>query len=192
MTSSNEPEIDPRSILASIRRRGARGMSLAMLVAEVVDDVGTGRSDARRLLRGVLKALETEGEIVLGRGKRYFPAENSDLHPGRYRGLSGGGFVVDVDGDDGPPVWIAPSGRRGALQGDRVLVRFETPQKRARSLGLREGVVIRVVERRTTEVVGVWVADGGPPHVRPLGRGQKFTVEVSSSRVERKRSALPR
>jgi ribonuclease R len=135
-------------------------------------------------LRGVLSELERRGEIVLGRGKRYFPAEESDLHPGRYRTMTGGGFVVDVDGDDGPPVWIAPSGRKGALHGDRVLIRFETPNKRARSLGLREGVVIRVVERRTTEVVGVWVADGGRPHVRPLGRGQRFTVEITTSNVD--------
>jgi ribonuclease R len=184
MTPQHETDLDPKSILASIRRRGRRGMSLAMLVAEAVDEFGIGRSDARRLLHGVTKELEIQGEIVLGRGKRYFPAEVSDLHPGLYRRMTGGGFVVDVDGDDGPPVWIAPSGRRGALHGDRVLIRFETPHKRARLLGFREGVVIRVVEKRTTEVVGVWVVGTGRPHVRPLGRGQKFTVEVSSSKVE--------
>ena len=184
MTEKQPPDIDPRSILESIRRRGRKGMSLAMLVAEVNDERGLGRSDARRALRGVLAELERRGDIVLGRGKRYYPAEASDLHPGAYRRMTGGGFVVDVDGDDGPPAWIAPSGRRGALPGDRVLIRFETPHKRARLLGLREGVVIRVVERRTTEVVGVWVADRGRPHVRPLGRGQKFTVEVTASQVE--------
>jgi ribonuclease R len=97
--------------------------------------------------------------------------------------MTGGGFVVDVDGDDGGPVWVAPSGRRGALHGDRVLIRFEKPHKRARLLGFREGVVIRVVEKRTTEVVGVWVTDGGRPQVRPLGRGQRFTVEITSSKV---------
>jgi ribonuclease R len=179
-----EEDLDPQSILASIRHRGRRGMNLSMLVAQVVDERGLGRSDARRALRGVLKELELQGEIILGRGKRYFPAEDSDLHHGRYRRMTGGGFVVDVDGDDGPPVWIAPSGRRGALHGDRVLIRFETPHKRARLLGLREGVVIRVVEKRTKEVVGVWTADGGRPHVRPLGRGQRFTVETTSSKVK--------
>ncbi len=185
MTDKNsEEDLDPKKILDSIRRRGRKGMSLSMLVAEVNDERGLGRSDARRALRGVLAELERRGDIVLGRGKRYFPAEVSDLHPGRYRGMTGGGFVVDVDGDDRPPVWIAPSGRRGALPGDRVLIRFETPQKRARSLGLREGVVIRIVERRTTEVVGVWVDDGGRPYVRPLGRGQRFTVEITASNVQ--------
>ena len=184
MTDEQPTALDPQTILESIRRRGRRGMNLHMLVSHVVDEHGVGRSDARRTLRGVLKELEIGGEIVLGRGKRYFPAAESDLHPGSYRRMTGGGFVVDVDGDDGGPVWIAPSGRRGALHGDKVLIRFETPHKRARLLELREGVVIRVVEKRTTEVVGVWTVDGGRPHVRPLGRGQKFTVETTSSRVK--------
>ncbi len=184
MNDIDVSDLDPQAILSSIRRRGRSGMNLSMLVAQVVDERGGGRSDARRELRGVLKKLEIEGEIVLGRGKRYFPAEASELHGGRYRRMTGGGFVVDVDGDDGTPVWIAPSGRRGALHGDKVLIKFETPHKRARLLGLREGVVIRVLEKRTTEVVGVWTAVGGRPHVRPLGRGQRFTVETTSSRVK--------
>ena len=58
-------------------------MNLSMLVAEVADRLGIGRSEARRVLRGPLKELESGGEVVLGRGKRYFPAEVSDLHHGR-------------------------------------------------------------------------------------------------------------
>jgi ribonuclease R len=184
MTDTDLPELSPDTVLATIRRRGRAGMSLRMLVAEVEDRLEIDRSEARRLLRGALRALEQQGEVVLGRGKRYFPADVSDLHPGRYRALAGGGFVVDLEAGDGPPVAIPPSGRRGALPGDRVLVRIETPRKRSRELGLREGVVVRVVERRTSEVVGVWVAGGGRPHVRPLGRGQRFSVEITSSEVE--------
>lgn len=184
MTDTDEQGLDPQSILASIRRRGRRGMNLRMLVAEVESRLGTGRSEARRELRAVLRRLERDGEIVLGRGKRYFPAAVADLHPGVYRRMTGGGFVVDLDRDRGGPVWIPPSGRRGALPGDRVLVKLETPHKRARLLGLREGVVIRIVERATSEVVGVWDPGGGRSQVRPLGRGQRFAVEVTGSRVD--------
>jgi len=184
MTDNQTPELDSRSLLASIRRRGRKGMSLSMLVAEVVGERDIGRSEARRQLRAPLKELQQRGDVVLGRGKRYFPAEVSDLLPGRYRRMTGGGFVVDLDAGDGAPVWIPPSGRRGALHGDRVLVRLEAPHKRARMLGLREGVVIRIVERRTTEVVGVWDDDGGRSQVRPLGRGQKFMVEITASKVD--------
>ena len=184
MTHTHDNPIDADSILASIRRRGRRGMNLSMLVAEAVDRLGVGRSEARRVLRRPLRELQQSGAIVLGRGKRYFVTEVSNLHPGRYRRMSGGGFVVDLDAADGAPVWIPPSGRRGALHGDAVLVRLETPHKRARTLGLREGVVVRIVERRTTEVVGVWDGGGGRGQIRPLGRGQKFTVEVTASKVD--------
>ena len=91
MTEDAIAEIDPAAILAAIRRRGRRGMTLRMLVAEVEDERGLGRSEARRALRGVLKTLQNDGEIVLGRGKRYFLAEDSDLHRGRYRRMTGGG-----------------------------------------------------------------------------------------------------
>ena len=88
-----EEDLDCQALLASIRRRGRRGMNLSMLVAQTVDELGIGRSEVRRALRGVLKELEGQGEIVLGRGKRYFPAEVSDLHHGLYRRMTGGGIM---------------------------------------------------------------------------------------------------
>ncbi len=185
MTDDNNKQVpEPETILDSIRRRGRRGMTLSMLVAETVDRLGVGRSEARRALHAPLRELQSRGEIILGRGKRYFPAGVSDLHHGRYRPMSGGGFVVDLEGDKDGPVWIPPSGRRGSLPGDRVLIKLEAPHKRARLLGLREGVIVRIVERQTTEVVGVWNSDGGRSQVRPLGRGQKFTLEVTASKTD--------
>ncbi len=174
----DEP-LDPESILNAIRRRDRKGMTLKMLVAQVEDELGVGRSEARRELRGALKELERSGDVVLGRGKRYFAAEASTLLPGRLRRQAGGVFVVDLDADDGPPVRIGPAGMRGALHGDRVLIRLEKPRQRAREAGEREGVVVRVVERASTEIVGVWVADGDRSHLRPLGQGQRFTVEIT-------------
>ena len=177
----NHPDepVDPEVVYNAIRRRAQKGMTLKMLVAQVEDERGLGRSEARRALRDALKKLERDGRIVLGRGKRYVTASASTLLPGRLRRQAGGGFVVDLDAADGPPVRIGPAGMRGAVHGDRVLVRLERPRQRAREAGEREGVVVRVVERASTELVGVWVTGSGRPHVRPLGQGQRFTVEVT-------------
>ena len=185
MTDQHSAEsLDPETILNAIRRRGSKGMTVKMLVAQVEDEHGLDRSDARRELRGALRELERSGQVVLGRGKRYFPAEASTLLPGRLRRQAGGRFVVDLDAADGPPVGIGPAGMRGAVHGDRVLIRLEKPRQRAREAGEREGVVVRVVERASTEIVGVWVAGDGRPHVRPLGQGQRFTVEVTDFKTE--------
>jgi ribonuclease R len=176
--------VEPERILERIRRRGTKGMTLRMLVAELVDELGIGRSEARHLLREGLRRLEREGEVVVGRGKRYFVAEVSELIPGVLRRRSDGGAVVGVEGAGEAPIQIGPRGLRGAMNGDRVLVRLETARRRARDAGHREGVVVRVLERALTEVVGRWVADRGRPMVRPLDRRLRFTVVPTSSRVE--------
>lgn len=159
-------------------------MTLRMLVAELVDDLAIGRSEARHLLREGLRRLERDGEVVVGRGKRYFVAEASELIPGVLRRRSEGGAVVGAEVAGDTPIQIGPRGLRGAMNGDRVLVRLETPRRRARAEGLREGVVVRVLERALTEVVGRWVADRGRPMVRPLDRRLRFSVVPTSSRVE--------
>jgi ribonuclease R len=64
------------------------------------------------------------------------------------------------------------------------MVRLEKPRKRARADGVREGVVVRVLERTKREILGRWMVGGGRPHVRPLERGLRFTVAPTGSRVE--------
>jgi ribonuclease R len=176
--------VEPERILERVRQRGRKGITLRMLVAEVVDELGVGRSEARALLREGLRALQREGRVVVGRGKRYFVAEASDLIPGVLRRQASGGGVVETGGPREAPIRIAPRGLHGALDGDRVLVRLETPRRRAPAEGMREGVVVRVLERAWAEVVGRWVADRGKPHIRPLDRRLRFSLVPLSSRLD--------
>jgi ribonuclease R len=136
------------------------------------------------LLRPALKLLQGEGKIVLGRGKRYFVAEVSDLVTGRLLWTKGGHAEVKSAEGDGSPIRIPPRAYRGALDGDLVMVRLEKARKRAREEGVREGVVVRVLERASRQVVGRWVVGGGRPHVKPLDRRLRFSVTPTKSRVE--------
>ena len=176
--------LSPEELLAAITRRGRKGMTVPQLVNLLAAERQTGRSEMRHELRPALKKLQREGRVVLGRGKRYFVAEASDLVTGRLRSVPGGHQEVSAVDAAGPPVRISPKGVHGALEGDTVLVRLEKPRKRARADGVREGVVVRVLERARREVVGRWVVGGGRPHVRPLDRRLRITVVPTSSRVE--------
>ena len=171
-------------LFAAIARRGPRGLTIQQLVNQMAAETGVERSEARRQLRPVLKTLQRDGRVVLGRGKRYFAAEASDLISGRLRSVPGGHIELRVENTDGPPIRIPPRGMRGGLDGDTVLVRIESPRKKARADGVREGVVVRVVERGRREVVGRWMVGGGRPHVRPLERRLRLTVTPTKSRVE--------
>jgi len=181
---TTDREVKAKELLATIRKRGRKGLTAQQLVNQFAAERKLGRSDARRLLRPALKELQRDGRVVLGRGKRYFVAESSDLVTGRLRRVGGGHMEVAVTDRGGSPVRIPPQGMRGALDGDTVVVRLERPRKRARTEGVREGVVVRVAERGRREVVGRWVAGDGKPHLRPLDRRLRFTVAPTGSRVE--------
>jgi ribonuclease R len=131
-----------------------------------------------------LKSLQRDGRIVLGRGKRYFVPEASDLVTGKLRRAAGGKVEVVTVGRHARPIRVPPQGIRGALDGDTVLVRLEKPRKRARAEGVREGVVVRVLERARREVLGRWMVGDGRPHVRPLERKLRFSVAPTGSKVE--------
>jgi len=158
-------------------------MTTAQLVAYIGARERVDRSAARRALKPALRELERSGAVVLGRGKRFFAAESTDLVGGTMR-LGAGGWWVEPGVGDGEPVRIPPSGRRGAMVGDRVQVRLERARRQARELGRREGVVVRVLERARRTVVGRWVAGPGRPHIIPVDRGAGRSVMVSGSKLD--------
>ena len=182
--NSPDSELNPTDLLAAIRKRGPRGLTIQQLVNQLAAERRIGRSEVRHLLRPVLKSLQRDGRLVLGRGKRYFVPEASDLVTGRLRRAAGGKVEVVVEGTHDAPIRVPPQGIKGALEGDTVLVRLEKPRKRARANGVREGVVVRVLERARQEVLGRWVVGGGRPHVRPFERRMRFTVTPTGSQAE--------
>ena len=72
-------ELKASDLLAAIRRRGRRGLTVQQLVNQLAAERKIGRSEARRLLRPALKTLQRDGRVVLGRGKRYFVPEASGI-----------------------------------------------------------------------------------------------------------------
>ncbi len=177
--------VEPANILRLIRERADKGITLRMLVARVVEELGIGRSEARQLLRESLRKLERDGKVVVGRGKRYVVAGASELVTGIVRRHPAGFGTVQQEGVRAAPIRIDPRGLKGALDGDRVVVRLERARRRARADGVREGVVVRILERRLEEVVGRWVADRGRPFLRPLERRLKFVLAPTASRLDR-------
>ena len=89
-----EQSLSPSDLLSAIRKRGPRGLTVQQLVNQLAAEWKLGRSEVRHLLRPVLKSLQRDGQLVLGRGKRYFVPEASDLLTGRLRRVSGGKIEV--------------------------------------------------------------------------------------------------
>lgn len=107
-------------------------------------------------LQQALHALEQAGRIVRTKGNRYIKPREADLIPGVIRiNRQGKGFLQPDD----PRIKeiVIPENATGtALHEDRVLVRRDVPPKGLRSQPSDEntGRVIRILDRRRTQIVG--------------------------------------
>ena len=101
-----------------------------------------------------LRKLERDGEIVQIKGARYALASDADLIPGRIRmNRSGRGFL-QPDDPNIKEISIAESATGTALHEDRVLVRRDSRRKNFRDGDQENGTVVRILERKRTQIVG--------------------------------------
>jgi len=101
-----------------------------------------------------LRKLERDGEIVQIKGARYALASDADLIPGRIRmNRSGRGFL-QPDDPNIKEISIAESATSTALHEDRVLVRRDVRRKNFREGDQENGTVVRILERKRTQIVG--------------------------------------
>lgn len=151
-------------------------------------------------LQRILRQLESAGRIARTKGNRYILARAADLIPGRIQiNRQGKGFLQPDD--PGMKEIVIPESDTGtALHGDRVLVRRNLRPRGLRSdSSLREtGSVVRILERKRTQIVGtlqrgrqfLYVIPDDPrmpqdiyvPEPRDVGRkpnlGDKVVVEL--------------
>ena len=104
-------------------------------------------------LQAALQKLEQTGQVARIKGNRYVSPRDADLIPGRIRmNRSGRGFLQPDDASL-KEISIAESATGTALHEDRVLVRRDT-RKKFRDGDTETGTVVRILERRRTQIVG--------------------------------------
>jgi ribonuclease R len=119
-------------------------------------------------LQRVLRGLEQSGRIARTKGNRYIQSREADLVPGRIRiNRQGKGFLQPDD--PGLKEIMIPEGATStALHEDRVLVRRDVKAKGLRPERIEQetGAVIRILERKRTQIVGT------------LQRGREFLYVI--------------
>src|SRR5208283_5072020 len=117
-------------------------------------------ADDRRELKQVLNDLVLSGEIIRTRGNRYGLPEKMDLETGIFQAHPQGyGFVMP--GKKGKTdIYISSRSRIDAMDGDKVVARVTPAAGKWKISGKREGVIIRILERARTKVVGTYDAPG--------------------------------
>ncbi len=103
----------------------------------------------RRKLKRILREIISDGEIVRTRKGLYGPAEEMHLVTGVFEAhREGYGFVI-LEKPGERDIFIPSRGTAGAMDNDRVVARIENRQR-------REGRIIRVLQRASTQVVGTF------------------------------------
>jgi ribonuclease R len=168
-------------------------------VPELLRQLGLAPNRQQELQRA-LRQLEQAGRIVRTKGNRYILPAEADLIPGRLRLTRSGRGFLQPDDPALPEIVIPESATGTALNEDRVLVRREVPARglRPRADATPSGTVIRVLERRRSQIVGtlqrsnrfLYVVPDDPrmqhdvyvPEPRDVGRparvGDKVVVEL--------------
>ena len=123
-----------------------------MTAEELLDNLELQRMDAADFLQ-ILRDMESEGDIIKTRKKRYGIPEKMDLVVGRLQcNQRGFGFVLPRD-EMYEDIYIPADGINGAMHNDRVVAKII----KSKTEGARtEGEIIRILERANKKVVGTF------------------------------------
>ncbi|HEX3890739.1 MAG TPA: ribonuclease R [Verrucomicrobiae bacterium] len=106
-------------------------------------------------LQAVLRELEQSGAVARIKGNRYVSPREADLIPGRIRMNRAGKGFLQPDDSDLKEIAISESSTGTALHEDRVLVRRDVRKNfRSGDNAQETGTVVRILERKRTQMVG--------------------------------------
>ena len=114
-----------------------------------------------------LRKLEREGQIVRIKADRYVRTSDADLIPGRIRMNRAGKGFLQPDDTGLKEIAIPESATGTALHEDRVLVRRDVRRKNFRAGDQETGTVVRILERKRTQIVGTLAQGRNSLHVIP-------------------------
>lgn len=164
---ASRPTIDREALLEFLRTEAKRPLGLR----EIAKGLKIPKRETRPLRR-LLLSLTGSGEVIRTRSGLYGLAEKMSLITGFFEAHRDGyGFVLpDRPGER--DLFIPPRRTSGAMSGDRVIARIESPAR-------REGSIIKILERVQKRVVGRFCSERRFFYVRPKNRKIPFDIYIS-------------
>ncbi len=118
----------------------------------------------RREFRNLVKKMAEEGSLIKIRGGRYGLPDQMSLVTGILHGHANGfGFVTPDKQTDEPDIYIGRKRLGDAMHLDKVTVRIESGRDPTKP----EGRVIRIIERNTDSLIGIFESFGKEGWVIP-------------------------
>ncbi|MEK9627731.1 MAG: ribonuclease R [Nitrospinota bacterium] len=152
-------KLTEKQILSSLKKKINRPMKISELSKHL------GITDAqRREFRNKIKEMAAQGTLIKIRGGRYGLPDEMNLVTGKLHGHPNGfGFVIPDKHHDTNDVFVHRKSMNEAMHQDHVVVRIESEKEPGRP----EGRVIRILQRNTPNIVGVYETFGRDGWVIP-------------------------
>jgi len=128
-------------------------------------------ADVQEALQRRLGAMARDGQLISNRKGAFGLVNKMDLIKGRIMGHKDGfGFVIPEDGS--ADLYLNPSQMRKVFDGDTVLAKISGTDRRGR----REGRIVDILERKTSQIVGRFYNEQGFGIVMP--HSKRLTQEI--------------
>ncbi len=153
-------------IMETLEKRGAPTSHRSLC-----RELGVEDEEQKEALMFRLKAMIRDGQLLQNRKNAFALISKLDLIKGRVQGNKDGfGFLIPDEG--GEDLYLSPREMRQLFDGDRAVVRETGTDHRGR----REGQLVEVIERNTTQLVGRFYTESGAAFVVP--ENQRINREV--------------
>ncbi|MEN4904354.1 ribonuclease R [Luteimonas sp. TWI1437] len=149
----------------------APGPQTATELAQALELTDPERFDA---LGKRLAAMLREGQLLQNRRGGLVPAKRLDLIPGTVIANPEGFGFLRPDSGSGDDLFLPPAEMRKVMHGDRAMASLTNVDARGR----RAGVIVEVLERRTTRLIGRFSVESGISFVVPDDRRIQRNVQI--------------
>jgi ribonuclease R len=157
---------DREAVLKFLRTKTSRPVR----PKEIAKALNISRNEMRSLKR-ILRSLISSGDIVKTRSGFYGPVEKMNLITGIFEAHRDGyGFVIP-DKSEEKDLFIPPRRTIGAMSGDRVVARVESPVR-------SEGSIIKVLERGKKRIIGEICIERNVFYVKPKRKNIPFYIFI--------------
>lgn len=165
--------VNKDSILSFFREKTTRPLSFR----EILSSAGISPSE-RKAIKRILSEMLKDGDIIITRKGLYGLPDEMNLVTGYFEAHRDGyGFVISEKPGE-RDIFVPGRWTSGTMNNDRVIARVENWRK-------REGRIIRILERATTRIIGIFEADSA------IHTKDRRPLTVRSFYVKPKNKAFP-